>query len=100
MKEKFLIFIAALQKGNHLENPEVWKSRTIKANVISVIAILLLVISIFFGVEVNLSGEEVALIATGVIWLFNSINNLMCAATSDKIGLFPRNNNEQPTDSE
>jgi hypothetical protein len=100
MKEKLLIFLTALQKGNHLKNPEVWKTRTIKANVISAIAILLLVLSVFFGMELNLSGEEVALIATGVIWLFNSLNNLMCLATTDKIGLRPRINNEQTADSE
>lgn len=98
MKEKILLFVKALSEGNELENVVEWKRRNIKTNLISLITIGIFALGIFYGIELNLTAEEVAVIASLILAVFNGVNALMQIVTSRKVGLRTKTINQQPKD--
>ena len=81
----------ALRQGYILKNPEAWKNRTVATNALIALLGVALAVAQEMGYAINLSDDVVAALALVVWGVFNAWST---AATTDKIGLRPRGNND------
>lgn len=78
--------LAALRYGASLSDPALWKQRQ---NTINGLIGLLGALVLLFPMEI--SREEIEMVAGGVAVLLGLLNGYLTTATSEKLGLPPRN---------
>ena len=84
---KLIALINSLYKGSSLTDPAKWKNRTIKANLIAFLASLI-ALGAAYGFGIPVTEADLAIIASAVI---SVVNIIMQMATSEKVGLRPKN---------
>lgn len=84
-----MMFWNALRAGEVLTNPEKWKDLQNLINSIVAVIGLLLWIASKAGFNLELSGEEIAVIAAGIATTMGIFNRYMTTATTNKIGILP-----------
>lgn len=82
---KFGAIFAALRHGASLTDPALWKQRQ---NTVNILVAFLGAVFVLFPVEV--SREDLELLATGGAVLLGLLNGYLTTATSEKLGLPPK----------
>lgn len=82
---KIAAIFAALRYGSSLTDPALWKRRQ---NTINAVVGLLGAIVVLFPLEI--SREDLEMVAGGVAVLLGLLNGYLTTATSDKVGLPPK----------
>lgn len=93
---KLSAILAALRYGSALSDSATWKHRQ---NLLNALVGLLgagIVLAGLFGVNLNVSSEDIATIAGAIATVYGLFNPVITTATTDKIGLPP----QSPTDTE
>lgn len=77
----------ALQKGKEVANPETWKNRQNTINIVVALLGVSLFIIRFAGVDINVTDDEIMIIASGIATILGAVNSIITTASSTKIGL-------------
>ena len=79
--------LRALQAGEQLSNPEVWKVRQNAVNAVASILGFVAVVLPMIGVQIELSAEDIITIAGGIATIGGLWNGYFTVATTNKIGM-------------
>ena len=81
---KLLTLLDLFRKGNAVADPELWKSRQIKATLLLPVFGALIAVLRAFGLEVPLDDTQITQLVTGLVVLLNLV---LTVSTTDKVGL-------------
>mgnify|MGYP001412075155 FL=1 len=91
---KLLAILDLFRKGNAVADPQLWKSRQIKATLLLPVFGALIVALRAFGWEVPLDDTQITQLVTGLVVL---INCLLTVSTTDKVGLPAKPDRDPPS---
>ena len=77
----------ALSKGKEVANPATWKNRQNTINIVMALLGVGLFVLRFSGVDIQVSDDDLMLIATGIATILGAVNGIMTTASSTKVGL-------------
>jgi len=81
--------LPALQAGKIISNPAEWKHKqNITSALVAILGFILAVLP-FVGVKLEISAEDVAMLAGGIAAILGVLNGVITTATSKKVGLSP-----------
>lgn len=93
MKLKALFSIPeVLKQGKIVANPQAWKSGQITVSFLAGFIGLLLAAAQIFGLELPVTDEQLTAIAGGILAAFGLLNPVATVASSDKVGIKPKDN--------
>ena len=78
------------RQGEEVANAKTWKDRTIAINAVVALLAALLAAAKAFGLQVDISADDLNALAAGVVVLVGLVNGVVHVATSAKVGLRPR----------
>lgn len=84
---KLSAIFAVLRHGSSLTDSATWKVRQNLVNALIGLLGALVVLATLFGVNINVSTEELMAIAGGIASVCGLFNNYITTATTDKIGV-------------
>ena len=91
---KLLAILDLFRKGNAVADPQLWKSRQIKATLLLPTFGALVAVLRAFGLEVPLDDTQITQLVTGLVVL---INCLLTVSTTDKVGLPAKPDRDPPS---
>ena len=91
---KLLAILDLFRKGNAVADPQLWKSRQIKATLLLPTFGALIAVLRAFGLEVPLDDTQITQLVTGLVVL---INCLLTVSTTDKVGLPAKPGRDPPS---
>lgn len=89
---KLSAFLAVLRYGSSLTDSATWKVRQNLVNALIGLLGALAVVATLFGVDLNVSTDDLMAIAGGIASIWGLFNNYITTATTDKIGVPPVSN--------
>ncbi len=84
---KLSAILAALRYGSSLTDSATWKHRQNLLNALVGLLGAAAVLAGLFGVNLNVSSEDIASIAGAIATVYGLLNPVLTTATTDKIGL-------------
>lgn len=90
-----LQIIRALRAGAVVSDPTNLKRRQQMVDALMVLLGLVVTLAGKFGYAIELSAEEMAELAGGIFVAYGAVNGVLSAASTDKIGLLPRRDDDR-----
>lgn len=94
--QKIISIINLFRKGYIVANPTAWKKGQITVGVLSAVFVAVGAAAKAFGYELPITEHEANAIAGGLLALVGLFNTAATVVSSEKVGVLPKGNSNQP----